>query len=1237
MSTPQIVEVSNIRPRQVLLVGLGGVGSRTVDSILSVMPDEYRPYTTAVAIDTDVGDLDKRLKNIPRENRISLGTNPKNGQSITVGNYIRNHPETEEWFLKGERVDLIEKRNTKEGAKQVRMVSRIALAATDEYCGMAKTLENILQGLNKADGTTINSGLLVMVVASVAGGTGAGTVLQFPLYLEQALARSFQDDSIQIECAMLLPNMFCHVHTPKNAASARANAYAVVRELISMNSRKLTRGDILPGCDFGKKAENISPYSRIYFFDDTSISGDTINPDLDRVYVPKTANALNEYLFGAAKGKITSDLDNTLQAVYESDGAAVFSALGTANLEYPKATYTQYAIGKWITKVIAKDWMYADEKVNNRYAAILKSAIENDSIKPDKTETKRKLFIDVIDNESSPFFKEIKRSYYISETGEDDLYIDPDTGEAVADDSEKISLAQAYWDSCTQYLINKVDTDQDLANQKIGLENNLNEADVGIFTDYLNEMSKFATALQSIGVQYEMDVIRPLEAENSDFYARNKDDKYLFTFLKKHKLHPIMLRYFLCELYTIAKENMALNSESVNLEGFKGLRKRACMDHASNEASAIMTRARTNIVATFAKYLVEDLKEYLTEIEDMFKCLVPVIETFEATARRSIDGLSYSNPQTGTVLSGGRLSMMYTWKQIEEAMSNGEDVYTVDEELNSKLHEVVYKAFFDQVSGGQAVKGVDLGENFRVRTKYETIMSRELQIYYSKLLNDRYSNYFPKDVFDAAKIECGLRNAYKDQLSRVDDPSKFTEDVFINRGSKPLNFATEEVAPAGMQDDARFLTALLNATVSNAKPYSGRLRGYEDVVTGESGDTDRIRTDVIVNSRLLRTEVDPHDLDEFGVAKTRKIEEYFIDGVSATNIMGTDVQTTYVDGGISVNQVKVVTSIAALQPFNFIAFQPSDDAKHDPTKGKTYFEAYREAVNDIPVKNNVITPHLHRNWHLADMLDDITDAHTDAYNRSAAEAFVLGFIFDVISVGSDCITEIGKLHDPYFSRIFGDIGTKQFALLDETTHASIDNSIELAGNETGSKRDTVNAVLVEIYKLLASTDDLRDAIFGYATEQFKEFAIKKQPQFISNCIEDENISNVTYNCILDVIDGYYQGTRQLPYKEASRSEKNMDFMFNAVFKNLFNMCKLFSDEISAVKTIYEKFVDKLYDDSFCEGVAIATETVTSDIDDEFMAIISSVTNNNGTQTKPFSQKATFSRQNAKEMFNSFIK
>lgn len=1224
---------SNVRPRQVLLVGLGGVGSRTVDAIMSIMPSGYKPYTKAIVLDTDIGEIDSRIKNIPSENRIALGSNSDNGQSVTVGEYIKNNPETTDWFVKGGHLRTIEKRNTAQGAKQIRMVSRIALSATNDFCGMKKRLEDILQDMNSADGTNISQGLLVMVVCSVAGGTGAGTVLQVPLYLEQALAKNFADEDIQMECAMLLPNMFSRAQDIENQSAARANAYAVVRELMSLNSGRLKRGDILPNCDFEKKSEYISPYGRILFFDDVSMSGDSIEQDLDKVYVPKTANALNEYLFGPASGKITSALDNTLARVYRTGGASIFSSVGSAKLEFPRATYVQYVMGKWITNVISEDWRAPDTKANSQYTSLKKDAVDNDTRRPDEWD-RRKLYRQSVDETNTPFFREIKHAYYV-EKGK-----------------KKISLAKIFWDRNIEYLTDRALKDKTINNAKKGLTGVLEaKGNANAVEEKIRNIENAVNEIVSLGAQHEMNVMRPTEAEAGVFYdpARNRDEKYLFTFLQKNTLHPVMLRYFLLELYELVKEEAekggVVSVEYKNLENTKNKKER--LADSKSQAEKVITSAPIRVISEFAKNMLNDLEIYIEEIEGMFKCLNLVVEAFEQSARNSINGLIPSNPKSGTILAGGQLSMMYTWKQVEAQTGGGDDIYTIDNDLNGKIHEVVYRAFYEQVAGKNAVTGVD-GGNFKIRTKYEKLVREELQKYYSRLLKDRYSMCFPQNVIEAALLECGLGNTLKDHLSRMDEPEKYTIEQFIDRGSKPTNYSVEsDEIPDGMVSDAKYLEALLGSTIGNAKPYCGRV----DDNAGNKGIINRL---MVVNRNLCRTEVDPHNVDENGIAKMKYIEDELIDGVSTSRIRETNVNTQFVSRGISQDEIKIVTTLAGLQPFNFVAFLPPDDNEHDPAKGETYYESYKEIIDDIAVNNNCITPHLHRNWHLADMLEDFTTDHTSAYNKRASEAFVYGFVFDIIKVKDGGVVEIGKLNNPYFKRIFGEEGVKTFVLLEAAVHASINDAEYLDGTTGGSKRDTMNSILVKIYELLATSQPLRDAIYGYAENEMKTFAVEKKPEFISNCLMDENISHVTYNCILDVMDGYYQGTCRIQYKEADRGIKNVGFMFTVLLEKIYEMCKIFSSEPAQIKKMYDDLVELLYQDAFCDDVATGANAgsaasvanivgaVADDEDDDqqlkdIFKIIEDATNKSASAaTKIFADGQRFGRENAHDMIDSFL-
>lgn len=1221
MSTEAVKNAtSNVRPRQVLLVGLGGVGSRMVDAVLEVMPKGYLPYTKAIAVDTDVEELDIRLHNIPVENRIALGADPDNGQSITVGEYIRNHPDTMNWFVKGEHLHTIKNRNTTQGAKQVRMVSRIALAATNEMCGMRKRLENILQDLNRADGTTLSRGILVLVVCSVAGGTGAGTVLQFPLYLEQVLSEKFADDNVQMECAMLLPNMFARAQDPENQMAARANAYAVIRELMSMNSGRLTRGDILPDCDFGERKEHVSPYGRIMFFDDISMSGDTIEPDLDNVFVPKTASALNEYLFGPVSGKITSALDNTLARVYRTKGTSIFSSVGMAKFMFPRMSYTQYAIAKWVTKVISTDWRYPDEEVDKQYAEMLRSAIENNTDRPDKVSEKRKLYRSVIDAKTSAFYREIKNAYYVKI------------------DDEPFDLATLFWDNCDAALRAKISQNSDVINQGKILMNNAYDADARGMKDSLEELSKVINGLIPLGHQFEIDVMRPMEAKTGTLYTRDDDEKHLFTFLKKAKLHPIMLRYFLYALYERAQEEATLEIKGdemqVDLEGIKG--KKALTDRANNDNATLISRGQSKIVQSFAKHLVADLEQYIHEIEDMFKSLNVVVERFEQIGRKSLQNLTPSNPRTGIVLAGGKFSMMYTWKQIEQQIGGGEDIYTVDDEMNIKLHELIYKAFYDQVSGTTAAQAGEFS-SFRVRTRYEGIVTSELQQYYGKLMRDRYANYFPANVLEAALWECGLINAYHHQLAGMEPTvrERFTPEIFIARGAAPLNFGAEDKnIPDGCIRDDEYLSARLSEAIGNSKPYCGK-------IDDSKGDRAMINRLEVANEGILRSEADPQQTDAFGVAKQVLIEDFFIDGVSTSRIGGCNLNAKFVADGISVDEIKYVTTIAGLQPFQFVAFLPPDDNEHAPSEEQTYYSAYRELIDNIAVSADCITPHLNCDWHLADRLDDFTTDHTNTYYRSASKAFIYGFIFDVIRVGDGGVVTIGKVNDLHFTGALGEDGIKDFALMGASIHSNFDDEEVLDGYTVGKKRDVINAILVKTYELLATSQPLRESIISYAEDELKKCNVSS---LIEKCVADENVSHVTYNSILDMMDGYFQGTKQFKYAEEDRAIKNTKYMFECLLKEIYDSTLVLTEELSMIKAFYETAVHAIYDDAFCDDPPAEDLFAVGDFVPEeetplqkLARLQQKVAKKSGSQNKPFSPDGRFSRTTALEMFNTFTK
>ncbi len=1191
-----------IRPRQVLLVGLGGVGSRTVDRVLSIMPEEYKKYTKAIALDTDIGELAGELSYIPENNRIALGSNPDTRQSITIGDYIRNNPSTTEWFVKGDKLDTIEKRSTTQGAKQIRMVSRVALAATNDFCGMKNVIEQVIRQFNVDDGSVGGNGLLVMIVCSIAGGTGAGTVLQFPLYLEQAIAGMFSDEDVQIDCSMLLPDMFRRVQSDENYFAGKANAYAVIRELMSINSRKLRRGDIVANADLEVKGEKISPFGRVLFFDSTSMSGDTLNGDLDHVYIPKVATALNEYLFGPVSGKITSALDNTLRRVYDSDGQAIFGSVGTSRLYFPRATYIQYATANWVSKAIAKQWLEADVDTERRFKDEYKKAVENDTDRPTEIR-KRELFCEFIDENSNPFYKEIKSSLKKTSGG-------------VQDKKQIPTIVEEFWRNCEAYLTERIAKDVDMGFAYKDLEKSIKAKSDSIISK-LESYKAAVDKVKRIGYIYEKKVMCPPEAENGTIYNDYKDTSSIYNFIREKKLHPLMIRYFLYRLYMLAKQKLVpVGDIKIDRDELKSIKKfKAFADEINDTKAKLKKAAVIETISNFAEHLIKDLDVYIEEYEDMFKQLDVVVESFDKKKNTCMTQLPLINDESGTILAGGQLSMMYTWRKIEDEISAGEDVYTIDDELDEKIHEIVYSSFVKQIVDLANVKHtLQNGKKLKIRTRYEEIMSRELQSYYARKININYTHCFPKNVIEAALLECGLRNAYKRDSQDIDATVGFNHAMFIDRNPIPYNI---QISEDGYVTDAAYLENLLNSLLGKGKPFCGRVES----VGGEAPILSRLLT---INRSMLRTKEDSTNIDENGIPKVIYLEDEIIEGVSSSRIGNINVNTKFVETGITSDEIISVSTVAGLEPKAFVSFLPPDDNEHSPTKEQSYYSAYSEFVNGLTSRKSSITPHLHWKWHMAGMLADITEDHTDTYSKQAAEAFMYGFIFDLITVGNDGIVTIGKLGDPIFAEAFKGESVEEFTLLLPHEHANVD---KMQGEE---KRNMMNTLLVKIYELLSTSTTIRAAIITYCEKKMQEFEESNSPEFVGLCLNTESIDNVRYMCILDVLIGYYKGTRHMSAADVIRADKNVGYMFYFLLAKTYEVAKhiAFKDN-SDVKETYGAFVNMYYKtaegDDPVGAVTVSTESITelvdgADKEDQIKGWLSQITSAMPQKTKnPFGE------------------
>ena len=201
-----------------LLVGLGGTGSKIVCRVSKMVTEEQRKHIGFAVFDTDINELREIQEANPFIRTIQTST------KLTVGEYLNIDTHARDtWFpVNG----ILNSKSLTEGAGQVRAISRLALD-TAIRAGNMVPLHNAIEDLYKLEGDSGEQALRVVIVSSLAGGTGSGLILPVALYLKNYLATKFQASANITRGFFILPEVFYEVirgQTERN--NLRCNAYA---------------------------------------------------------------------------------------------------------------------------------------------------------------------------------------------------------------------------------------------------------------------------------------------------------------------------------------------------------------------------------------------------------------------------------------------------------------------------------------------------------------------------------------------------------------------------------------------------------------------------------------------------------------------------------------------------------------------------------------------------------------------------------------------------------------------------------------------------------------------------------------------------------------------------------------------------------------------------------------------------------------------------------------------------
>ena len=344
-----------------IIVGVGGRGSDICCRVSRLVGNsEQRKRIRFVCIDTDINDLANRKREDSRIRTIQISA------PYMVCNYLNTNTRAKNiWFPNHE---ILMGKTPTEGAGQVRAISRLAF---DEAVreGKMQTLEKAIEELYFLDGAVEPQAVRVMIISTLAGGTGSGIVLPVALYIRNFLETRFRKNASIVRGFFLLPEIMFGGKSPSERASLCCNAYASIRELDAFmrrgaNSLEGVRyKDLkleLPDPTTGKYVDyHVSPFNFCFLYDKRN--SDDLQLLSFEDYIEHAANTIYTQTVSGISSRSNSNEDNAIKSLVSSKGRNRYCGAGSSLMKYPRDSVLKYIAGKWCTTVMNSNWLAIDK------------------------------------------------------------------------------------------------------------------------------------------------------------------------------------------------------------------------------------------------------------------------------------------------------------------------------------------------------------------------------------------------------------------------------------------------------------------------------------------------------------------------------------------------------------------------------------------------------------------------------------------------------------------------------------------------------------------------------------------------------------------------------------------------------------------------------------------------------------------------------------------------------------
>lgn len=609
-----------------LLVGLGGLGSSIVQSVYSKLPIEYRKFVRAHVMDTDVKELKDARYTELRNNHCFTQTS--SSQTIEQClNALKASSDVDSWFPQIGRSALGHKQMSL-GAAQVRSISRLALFDT-MMSNRVSSLQSNIQNMLEKQPDALKDSMRVILVNSVAGGTGSGSFLQVAMYIREFLEKTCNAKNVLMRAFLVMPEVF--IRNGDYAAmdlqgNVQANGYAALKEIdavVRLRAGVFERADKIDVAPFAPVRLEYEPgsvgatpiksgpppFDYVTLFDFNDVDGQNLKSKDN--YINQVEDAIFLQLFSPLEGRggITSQEDNLILTQIQNDDRARYVGAGTSNLVYPFKDIVDYAALRWATDGISGAWLEIDKLILDEIKQVNRAREEGNFLEmPDPHDRYCDLLRDKSEGKNvAPFYRGVFN----------DAHLLDDRGQRAADKSAEWLLAlAAKLKHQTENAIREKEgclaiVDQAALEDKANTVSQVQQSEEGL-KQFQREVD---LRVQPIGMSLAKEAMWKPYDDKVDAVVSDATQMNTWVLGRTEPMHPAALRYFLGEARrslkgTLGKINYELGRASKRVDLYEN----AFDDPSTDDIESAVDAAQSKVSKRFAKFLggIKDFaEEYL--------------------------------------------------------------------------------------------------------------------------------------------------------------------------------------------------------------------------------------------------------------------------------------------------------------------------------------------------------------------------------------------------------------------------------------------------------------------------------------------------------------------------------------------------------------------------------------------------------------------------------------------------